>query len=617
MDFTAITGARRNWIAGITLFIVTIALYWPAATFPFVNYDDQLYVDHNSNVLNGLSWNGVKYAFTTIVAANWHPLTIMSHLLDCSVYHQFAGGHHLTNILLHSTNVVLLFLLMRRLTNSFGPSVLVAALFAWHPLNVESVAWIAERKNVLSTFFFILTLLAYLSYAKTFRPVNYLLALVLFTLGLLAKPMLVTLPLLLMLLDYWPLQRIFPKPDAPQERATVKLVLGEKVPFLLLAGADCVITYWAQNRAGSVAPLAAVPLVWRMLNMPIAYVTYLEKAFWPSHLGVLYSFPDHLPVVRALISSVLLLVGTAAIWHGRWKFRWLAVGWLWFLGTLVPVIGVVQAGAQSWADRYAYVPLIGIFLIVGCVLKELWMAKPALGTFMVLGAMVLLCAGLMLTRQQISYWRNSVALFTQAIVVNPTNAAAQNQLGMALNGAGQSAEAVEHFALAAHLQPQDGEYQYNLGRALLDAGRFAEATAPLEAVLQQKPDDAIAHNTLGVAYIQSGKLHAAESEFSQAIALQPGYPKAYFNLGKALLMAGQPKPAITNFLTALRLEPDRPEAMESLAAAYDAAGDTANAISAASLALTRAQANNQVKLMEKVAAELKVYKTRPVPKSSP
>ena len=578
MDFTRITGRQRDWITGIALFLVTTALYWPVTTFPFVNYDDQLYVSQNPDVLKGLSLNGVKYAFTTIVAGNWHPLTILSHMVDCSVYQRFAGGHHLTNLLLHSTSVVLLFLFLKRIPNSFGPSVLAAALFAWHPLNVESVAWIAERKNVLSTCFFMLTLLAYSSYAKTPQPANYLLALALFALGLLAKPMLVTLPFLLLLLDYWPLQRIYVAPDAPSDPGAVKLVLWEKVPFLVLAGADCVITYWAQSRAGSVAPLAAVPAVWRMLNIPIAYMTYLDKAIWPIHLGILYPFPEKLPLAPALISSVLLVIGTAAAWLCRWKFRWLAVGWFWFLGTLVPVIGVVQTGAQSWADRYAYVPLIGIFLIIARGLNELWIAKPALRTFIALGAMIFLSACLMLARQQISHWRDSVALFTQAIIVNPTNAAAQNQLGMALSGEGRIAEAAEHFALGVRIEPQNGEYQYNLGRALIDAGQFAAAIVPLEAGLKQKPDDVILHNTLGVAFMQSGKSHDAESEFFRAIALQPGYPKSYFNLGKAFLREGRPQPAITNFMTALRLEPDWPEAMEGLAAAHDAAGDSSNAI---------------------------------------
>ena len=609
-DYTGTTGTRPEWMAGFILFVVTMALYWPVTTFPFVNYDDPLYVSENPDVRSGLSWHGIKYAFTTIVAANWHPVTVLSHMLDCSLFSQFAGGHHLIDILLHSTNGVLLFCLLRRLTHGFGPSILGAALFAWHPLNVESVAWIAERKNVLSTGFFLLTLLAYLSYTKNFRPANYLLALVLFALGLLAKPMLVTLPFLLLLLDYWPLRRIGFEPDSPPPRPSVKRVLWEKVPFLMLAVADCVITYLAQSRAGAVVPLAASSVACRMLNIPIAYLMYLQKTFWPDHLGILYSFPEKWLGVRAIVASVLLLTGTAAAWHYRWKFRWLAVGWLWFLGTLVPVIGVVQIGGQAWADRYAYVPLIGIFLIIGCGLNGLWLARQSLRTFIGLGVSVFLVACLLLTRQQITHWRNSVALFSQAILVNPNNAAAQNHLGIALNGAGLFTEAAEHFRLAAHLQPQIVEYQYNLARALIDAGRFAEATVPLATVLKQKPDNFILHNTLGVAIFLSGQPHEAEREFYHAITLQPGYAKSYFNLGRALLAEGQPKPAITNFLTALHLEPDWPEAMERLAAAYDAAGDSSNAIATASLALAMAQADRQMKLTEKVAAECKVYQTK-------
>jgi Flp pilus assembly protein TadD len=448
-----------------------------------------------------------------------------------------------------------------------------------------------------------------LSYAKNLRLPAYALALALFTLGLLAKPMLVTVPFLLLLLDYWPLRRISLSPDSRNEPATLKRVWWEKAPFFALAGADCVITYWVQSQAGSVASLEHTPMIWRMINIPIAYLTYLEKAFWPVHLGILYSFPKTLPVLPALVSSALLLLGTAVAWHYRLKFRWLGVGWFWFLGTLVPVIGVVQTGAQSWADRHAYVPLLGLFLVAGCGLNELWRARPAGRNFIGLGAAVVLSACLLLTRQQISYWRDSVALFTQAVDVNPANAAAQNQLGKAFNGQGQTSEAVEHFALAVQIEPQTDEYQYNLGRALIDAGQFARAIGPLETALKGKPDDAVLHNTLGVALMQSGRPHDADREFSHAITLEPDYAKSYFNLGKSLLKEGQPKPAITNFLVALRLESDWVEAEENLAAAYDAAGDSAKAIATASLALTMAETNNQPNLAREISAELQAYKT--------
>ena len=618
MNFFGLTQTRRNWIAGITLFVATMALYWPATVFPFVNYDDQLYVYENPDVLKGLSWAGIKYAFTAIVAANWHPLTILSLMTDSSVYHSFAGGYHLTNILLHAINVVLLWILMWRLSGLFWPAVLVAALFAVHPLNVQSVAWISERKNVLSTLFFILTVLAYLRYAERPRTAAYILALIVFALGLMAKPMLVTLPFLLLLLDYWPLKRIFPGQNSPKPAIqNIQLLLLEKIPFLMLAVADCIVTYLAQKNAGSLTSLEGMPVTWRLVNIPIAYITYLEKTFWPTNLCILYSFPEKLPILPAMISLALLVIGTVAACYWGWKYRWLAVGWFWFLGTLVPVIGAVQTGAQAWADRHAYVPLIGLFLIIGCGLNELWISKRSSHLFIVLVSASFICSYAVVARQQIGYWRSSIALFSQAIAVDPNNAPAQDLLGTALNGEEHFSDAVEHFAAAVRLQPQNFEYQYNLGRALIDDGRFAEAEGPLAAALKQNPNDAILRNTLGVALMQTGKTHEAQNEFSQAIELKPGYPKSYFNLGKALLKEGQPQPAITNFMTALKLEPNWAEAMENLASAYAADGDLTNAISTASLALALAQTNHQTGLSQQISMELSAYQSAAPQKLSP
>lgn len=609
------TGTRQansrdlNWIAGIALFVITMALYWPATTFPFVNYDDQLYVYQNPVVLKGLTWDGLKWALTANVAANWHPLTVLSHMADCSAYHLFAGGHHLTNILLHSVDVVLLFVLIRRMTGGFLPGVVSAALFAWHPLNVESVAWIAERKNVLSTLFFILTLLAYLRYGKNPKPSTYALTLILFALGLAAKPMLVTLPFLLFLLDYWPLQRAFPeqKPSTQPRTSSIPFLLLEKVPFLALSAADCIITYVSQIREGTIQSLASVSLAWRLMNIPVAYVTYLEKTFWPIKLGLLYSFPEKLPVISGAISLVLLLIGTVAAWHWREKFRWLMVGWFWFLGTLIPVIGVVQSGVQSWADRHAYVPLMGIFLIIGCGVNELWISRPTFRPCIALGVAAFLCFCVVLTRQQIGYWRDSVTLFSRAVAINPGNPYAQYLLGAALNGQGRFAEAVEHFAMAARITPQNGDYQYNLGLDLINIGKPAEAEEPLSLALKENPNDPALHNTLGVALMQSGKPHEAEQEFSQAIALRPDYSKPYINLGKVQLETGQASSAITNFAVALRLEPNVPETLENLASAYAAAGDSSNAISTANLALKLAQSQHENGLAEKISKEIGTF----------
>jgi protein O-mannosyl-transferase len=608
MNSIRVTERQRNWMVGIILLLLTAALYWPVTTFPFVNYDDHLYVYNNPHVTHGLSWDGIKWACTAIVAGNWHPLTLWSHMTDCSLYHLVAGGHHLTNLLFHLANVLLLWLLIRRLTGLFWPASLVAALFAWHPLNVESVAWISERKNVLSTFFFLLTLLAWFRYGARPQPARYVLALVLFALGLMAKPMLVTLPFVLLLLDYWPLQRF--------NASTLQRLLIEKVPFLALAAGDCVITYVIQSHGGAVSSFAGVPIKWRLVNVSVAYTIYLEKAFWPAGLCVFHPFPDKLPVTQAMISLVLIVMATVVAWCGRGKYRWLTVGWFWFLGTLVPVIGLVQIGAHSWADRYAYVPLIGIFLIIGCGLNELWLARPALRVLILPAVIVFLSSCWLLAQKQVSTWQSSVALFSRAVAVHPESVLTQDLLGKAYNGEGDFTEAAEHFAIACRIQPQNGDFQNDLGLALVDAGLFPEAVGPLEAALKQKPENVMLHNMLGVALIQSGNARGAETEFSWAITLQPDYAKSYFNLGKTFLIEKRPQSAITNFITALRLQPAWPEALENLAGAYAAAGKLSNAITTATLALQMAQTNNEPDLANRISAELNGYKSKPVQSSA-
>lgn len=621
MKSIRVTEQQRHWIAGIALLALTLAVYWPVNGFPFVIYDDHLYVYNNPNVAAGFSWSGIEWSWTAIVAGNWHPFTLWSHMLDCSMYRLVAGGHHLTNLLLHVANVFLLWLLIKRMTGLFWPAVLAAALFAWHPLNVESVAWISERKNVLSTFFFILTLLVWLRYGKNPRPANYILTLVLFVLGLMAKPMLVTLPFVLLLLDYWPLKRwdllepfhesFSPYSSRGRGRIQNARLMVEKLPFLMLAAGDCVITYLIQTRTGAVSSFAVIPLAWRLVNISVAYVTYLEKVFWPTGLCVLHPFPERLPVARAVMCMVLLGVATAAVWLGRTKYRWLVVGWFWFLGTLVPVIGVVQIGAQSWADRYAYVPLMGIFLMMGCGLNELWATRPAWRPVVLLGTIVFLSCCLVLTQRQVGYWRNSVALFSRAVAVDPNDALAQNLVGKALNEDGRFAEAAEHFAMACHLQPQNNGFQNDLGLAWFDAGEFSKAIAPLEAALKRRPEDVVLRNALGVALMQSGDATGAEEEFSRAIAIHPDYAKSYFNLGRTFLMEKQPQPAITNFVIALRLEPGWAEALDNLARADAAAGDLSDAITHATVALKMAQTNNETELANRIVKEIKDYQSAP------
>jgi Flp pilus assembly protein TadD len=608
---------RENWYVGMAIFLVTMVLYWPVVGFPFVNFDDQLYVYQNPNVVHGFSWEGIKWSCTSVVAANWHPLTMVSHMADWSVYGRYAGGHHLTNILLHSSNAVLLWLLLKRMTKCFWPSALVAALFAWHPLNVESVAWIAERKNVLSAFFFILTAWGYMRYVEHPRPAKYALALLLFAAGLAAKPMLVTLPFILLLLDYWPLQRIsFSQNRLGWDGRKLGRLLLEKIPFLMVAVADCIITFLAQNHSGSVRTLEEVPLAMRLVNIPIAYLAYLGKAFYPSQLCVFYDFPSHLPVLAGLVSFIILVAMTFLVWHFKSACRWLLVGWLWYLGMLIPVIGLVQTGSQAMADRHTYLPLVGIFFILAYTLNEVLVERRQLRSFVVGGVMIMLLCNLVLTRRQLMQWQSSVALFTQAVAINPECLFSQEMLGTAYHAEGRIAEAIEHYSAAVNFRPTDPDLQYVLGRELIEAGKFSEAENHLAIALRHMPDNPILHNTRGVALLQCGRPQEAELEFSRAITIQSDYSKPYFNLGKTLLAEGRNQLAITNFLAALRFEADWPEALQNLARAYAAAGDQSNAVNTARAALKIAQASQQGILAGQITDELKAYLNASNPQSS-
>ena len=600
---------QRNWLVGLALFLGTLVLYWPATLFDYVNFDDPWYVFDNPHVLNGLSWRGFFWTLTATEPSNWHPLTLLSHMADCSLFGVFPGGHHLTSILWHAANAVLLWRLLERLTKAFWPSALAAALFAWHPLNVESVAWIAERKNVLSAFFFILTLWAYAAYAENRKSTRfYFLSLLAFALGLAGKSMLVTLPCVLLLLDYWPLNRMR---NAECSMQNLRGLLLEKIPFFALTIADSVVTFLVQKNDGAVSTIALVPWENRLLNVPAAYATYLAKTFWPAGLCVFHPFPEELHLAASLISLAILSAATVAVCLGGKKFPWLPVGWFWFLGMLVPVIGLVQVGGQGWADRYAYLPLIGVFLMLACGLGEFVRARAQFRNLAAISAAVFVGISLVLTGRQIMSWQNSITVFTRVAAVNPENATAQDMLGRAYAAAGDSEKSIERYALAVQLRPGAAEIQADLGQALMSAGRFAEAENDLGAALAQIPDSVRLHDLRGVAFMLDGRPADGRAEFSRAVALNPRAADSYFKLGKALLATGQYREAVTNLNTALRLRPDSSEALRSLAQAYAGAGESANAVAAAGRALKIAQAAGDAALADQLAAEIKAYQTAP------
>ena len=615
--------SRRNWYVGIGLFVVTMILYWPVTTFPFICFDDQLYVYENAEVLRGLSWDGVRWAATSVVAANWHPVSVLSHMADCSAYGTFAGGHHFTNILLHSLNAVLLLLLLNYLTRLFWPSLLVAAMFAWQPMNVESVVWISERKNVLSVFFFILTIWAYVGcfrnrVSPTRRTSCYGLSLIFFALGLASKPMLVTLPFLLLLLDYWPLERFSSNATFVgwlRQRAIMTALL-EKTPFFALALADCVVTYLVQDHSGAIQSFVAAPFEVRSFNMPIAYVLYLARIFWPFNLCLFYPFSNGIPVAEATACLIVLLTITGLAW--RWKLRrpWIILGWFWFLGTMIPVIGLVQVGDQSMADRYAYQPLIGIYLILALGLYEYVRCHPKQRSIVVFGVSLFLAMSLIATGRQMMYWQDNITLFSRCVAMYPeNNPRAHVLLARAYVAGGQHAQAAEQYLAAVRLRPDLAETQYDLGRELISLGKFKEASTHLGLAVKLEPTNPVFRNTLGVALMMDNDVEGARSEMDYAVRLQSDYPKPYFNLGKLMLKDGQASGAISNLIVALKLQPDWLEAQQALAEAYAVNGDYIDACAQAQRAYQLACLKNEWVLAGEIRRQLETYRAKSSPQA--
>jgi hypothetical protein len=468
------TPARPSslWIA-IALALVTLAVFCPVTSFQFVNYDDTDFVTANPHVQAGLTAESFRWAWSSEVARNWHPVTMLSHILDCQLFGLKPWWPHLVNLLLHAANTVLLFSLLKRMTGAFWRSAAVAALFALHPLHVESVAWVAERKDVLSTLFWFLTTWAYLRYAEEFKvqgsrfKVFYGLSLLFFALGLMSKPMLVTLPFTLLLLDYWPLRRMKPG-------ASVWRLAAEKIPFFLLSAALCVKTYWVQQQGGAVLRLQDFPLGSRLGNALVSYVRYIELMFWPRNLAGLYLRSEEWPRWE-VAPAALLLLAVSALVLTQWRRRpYLAVGWFWYLGTLVPVIGLVQVGMQAIADRYTYVPLIGLFVIVvwgGWDLAGAW----RVARFAPAATAIALAACAVLTVHQEFYWKDSEALFKRMIDATPNNYMARYNLGNLYSQEKRTNEAISNFTAAIEGEPNYADAHNNLGGIFLEQKRYDEA----------------------------------------------------------------------------------------------------------------------------------------------
>jgi len=562
---------------GLLLALVTLLVYLPASRDGFVNYDDQDYVTENSAVQKGLTWTGIQWAFTTGHASNWHPLTWLSHMADCELFGLNPGAHHLVNVLFHTVNAVLLLLLLFRMTGALWPAAFVAALFAWHPLHVESVAWISERKDVLSTFFALLTLLAYARYAQhvtsdmcqvtrtnsASSPVTrhpsrfYWLALLFFALGLMSKPMLVTLPFVMLLLDYWPLHRLSSGTGRP---ATALHLAWEKWPFFLLTIVSCVVTFLVQSqRSGdAVASLELVPLHYRFCNALVSYGLYLLKMVWPVGLAVFYPLPGHLTwiLMAAITSAVILVIISSFVWQAGRAHAYLPVGWLWFLGTLVPVIGLVQVGGAALADRYTYIPSIGVFIAVTFGLCDLadrfQFPKKAIATT----AVLILATSLILTENQLRYWHDSETLFAHALAVTKNNHVAHVNLGVALEQKGKLNEALAEYRAAEQLAPELYHIHNNLGNLLDNLGHPNEALIEYRWAVLLNPSLPSLHNGEGMILAELGRFDEGLCQFKEASRLDPTYPWAHLEIGKLRLKQGRDAEAIDELRAALRIDPD-------------------------------------------------------------
>ena len=527
--------------------MATLALYNPVSRYPFLTFDDQRYVTENWHVQAGLRWETIDWAFTTYDAANWHPLTWLSHALDWQLFGKNPAGHHYTNVLLHAANVVLLFLLLQAATGCAWRSWMVAALFAVHPINVESVVWIAERKNVLSMLFFLLALWAYGGYARRPGIARYSAVVVLFALGLMAKPQVITLPFVLLLWDYWPLRRTLP----------VSRLALEKLPLLAMSIASAVITVQAQAAGGAVRSALEYPLADRIQNALVAYATYALKAVWPARLAPLYPHPgSSLPAWQILLAVLFLGIVTAWVIAAR-RHRYLVVGWFWFLGTLVPMIGLVTVGAIAMADRYAYLPFVGLFIMVSWGAADLAQAWRSPRAVLAIPAVTLLALAVA-AHHQIDYWKDNVTLWTHTLAVTGPNFVAEDSLGVGLAAEGRMEEAAAHFQRAVEISPEDPIGNFNLAAYAQQKGDLQEAARRYQLMLQLKSDarlQADTYSRLGTVYRAMGNFSQARESYREALQLVPDNPLVLVQLGVLAQQMQNFDEAIADYSKAMAIQP--------------------------------------------------------------
>ncbi len=576
----------QQWqILFISLLIVfsTLTVYWQVRSFEFINFDDQLYVTNNTYVNNGISIDSIRWAFSLYRPGEfiyWHPLTSLSQMLDCELFGLNAGLHHMTSVFIHIANALLLFTVMRLMTGALWKSAFVAGLFAIHPINVDSIAWISERKNVLSTFFWMGSMLSYFYYAKKPGGFRYLILITCFSLGLLAKPMLVTLPFVLLLLDFWPLNRFYSNslfthdlknPSKIQKDSVLRLII-EKIPLLILSIASIIISILSLQIHDQMGSTDVVPVLLRFENAIISYIKYIFKAFWPTNYSIYYPFPDAIPIWQPVAAGIaLIVISIFVIYYAKQKPFYL-IGWLWYLGTLVPVIGLIQGGRwPEIADRWAYVPLIGIFIMTawgGSELLSSWRQRRIRAICITSVIFIILIP---ITQNQVSHWKNSITLFKHAISVTSKNEVAQYNLGHALYNLSidltkkeLAAEALKHLNEALILNPDNVRAHNNIGNILAKSGNFEEAKRHFLNVLQIDSNHAEARNNLANALICQGRISAGITQYLKLLEINPQFADAHDNLGLAYASLRQYDKAIQHLRLALKINPENKKTKNNL-----------------------------------------------------
>lgn len=621
----SIAPPKRNqlWLAvGVCIFLVAITwlVFGQTLRHEFINYDDQDYVYENTKVTSGLSVAGIGWALTHIHAQNWHPLTTISHMLDCQLYGLKAGAHHFTNVLLHTVAVLLLFVVLREMTGALWPSAFVAAVFAIHPMHVESVAWVAERKDVLSAVFFMLTLFAYVRYARAPSMGRYLAITFLFTLGLMSKPMLVTAPLVLLLLDYWPLRR-FEKSSSAKSKSKIvnwwdrqtiaQRLLLEKMPLLALSTASGIVTFLAQRH-----PLGwteQLPISPRVNNALVTYVAYIGQMLWPVKLAVFYPHPENrLPLWEIALAVAVLIAVTAAVLALR-KRPYFITGWFWYLAMLVPVIGLVRVGWQGRADRYTYLPQIGLYILITWAVADLSASWRRQREILGAGAAIIIAVLSWRAWIQTSFWSNSETLWTHTLAVTSDNDVAQNNLGIILLAKGKLDEAISRFQASVKLRPGNAPAHDNLANAFLQKGQVADAMVHYRKLLDIQPENVEARNILGTVLVKQGRVREALERWQETLAIQPDNGNAKSNL--AWVLATSPEGSLRDGARAVELSEQalrlsggkNPIIFRTLAAAYAESGRFREAIETAQRGLELANSQGNAGLATELQSTIVLY----------